>query len=195
MKISTNHSPYMKKFLRKTIVKRTQHQTKHFKNQTEKDNASFKKWVNPTKTQRKKYYENLNIKMLLITLNFEKLLYHFSQIKLIGLRRFIWINLTKSFLMTVRWLNNYFFVYVVKPLSLKTKCFTLGETSNLNNLAIKKFESHPSILIMTEIFPLATCVSLNIAKFLKFYEKFLILIVAKMVILQFCNGSLQSIFH
>ena len=59
---------------------------------------------------------------------------------------------SKSFLMTVRW-------------------FTFGETSNLNNLvevAIKKFESHPSILIMTEIFPLPTCFGLNIAKFLKF---------------------------
>ena len=43
MKIRKNHSPYMTKVLRKTIVKRTQRQTKYFKYQTEKDYASFKK--------------------------------------------------------------------------------------------------------------------------------------------------------
>ena len=49
------------------------------------------------------------------------------------------------------------FENAVKPLNIKPKGFTLSDTSNLNNpveVAIKKFESQPSILTTTENIPI-----------------------------------------
>ena len=68
---------------------KTQLQAKYFKTKTQKDYASFKKQMHFCSNfyirERTKYYENLTWKLLLIALNFEKLLYTFSEIKLKGL--------------------------------------------------------------------------------------------------------------
>ena len=61
-----NHAPYMTKTLRKAIMRRSQLQTKYFKNKSQNDYLAFKKERNFCsklyKKERKNYYNSLDIK-------------------------------------------------------------------------------------------------------------------------------------
>ena len=60
-----NQTPYMIKPLRKTIMRRSQLQTKNFKNKSQNNYLLFKKQRNVCsklyKKERKKYYDSLDI--------------------------------------------------------------------------------------------------------------------------------------
>ena len=65
-KIRANYSSYMVRALQKAIMKRTSLYRKYFKTETLKDFASFKKQINFCsnlyKKEKRKYYENLDMK-------------------------------------------------------------------------------------------------------------------------------------
>ena len=64
--LRANQVPYMTKTLRKAIMRRSQLQTKYFKNKSQKDYLAFKKQRNFCsklyKKERKNYYNSLDIK-------------------------------------------------------------------------------------------------------------------------------------
>ena len=64
--LGANHAPYMTKTLRKAIMRRSQLQTKYFKNKSQNDYLAFKKQRNFCsklyKKERKNYYNSLDIK-------------------------------------------------------------------------------------------------------------------------------------
>ena len=63
--LRANHAPYMTKTLRKAIMRRSQLQTKYFKNKSQNDYLAFKKQRNFCsklyKKERKNYYNSLGI--------------------------------------------------------------------------------------------------------------------------------------
>lgn len=94
-KIRANHPSYITKAFHRAIMKITQLQIKYFKTKTQIDYASIKKQRNLCsklyKKERRKHYEIKNmendIKNVNESINVGKALYHFSQVKLIGLRK------------------------------------------------------------------------------------------------------------
>ena len=74
--IRANHAPYLTKPLRKAIMKRSELKTKYYKYPSDSNLKNFKKQRNFCsrlyKKERKKYYNNLEIKILLTIKSFGK---------------------------------------------------------------------------------------------------------------------------
>ena len=149
-----NHAPYMTKTLRKAIMRRSQLQTKYFKNKSENNYLAFKKQRNFCsklyKKDRKKYYNSLDIKNITDNKQFWKTIKPFlsekskvtSKIKLKDKNKIISNDdkVAEEF--------STFFENVVKSLNIKPWNLSLGNTTNLSDhveIAIKKFENHPSV--------------------------------------------------
>ena len=144
----------MTKTLRKAIMRRSQLQTKYFKNKSENNYLAFKKQRNFCsklyKKDRKKYYNSLDIKNITDKKQFWKTIKPFlpekskvtSKIKLKDKNKIISNDdkVAEEF--------STFFENVVKSLNIKPRNLSLGNTTNLSDpveIAIKKFENHPSI--------------------------------------------------
>ena len=68
-----NHAPYITKTLRKTIMRRSQLETKYLKSKTQTDFKLYKKYKNfCRKRGRRKYYESLDMKNVLHSKKFWK---------------------------------------------------------------------------------------------------------------------------
>ena len=144
----------MTKTLRKAIMRRSQLQTKYFKNKSENNYLAFKKLRNFCsklyKKDMKKYYNSLDIKNITDNKQFWKTIKPFlfekskvtSKIKLKDKNKII-SNEDK-----VAEEFSTFFENVVKSLNIKPRSLSLGNTTNLSDpveIAIKTFENHPSL--------------------------------------------------
>ena len=149
----------MTKTLRKTIMRRSQLQTKYFKNKSENNYLAFKKQRNFCsklyKKERKKYYNSLDIKNITDKKQFWKTIKPFlsekskvtSKIKLKDKNKIISNDdkVAEEF--------STFFENVVKTLNIKPRNFSLGNTTHLSDpveITIKKFENHPSVQVIRE---------------------------------------------
>ena len=156
--LRANHAPYMTKTLRKAIMSRSQLQTKYFKNKSQIDYLAFKKQRNFCsklyKKERKNYYNSLDIKNITDNKQFWKTIKLFlsekikttSKIKLKDQDKIISNDkVAEEF--------SVFFENAVKSLNIKPRNLSLEDTTNLSNpveIAIKKFQNHPSVQVIRE---------------------------------------------
>ena len=74
--LRANHAPYITKTLSKTIMRRSQLETKYLKTKTQTDLKQYKKHKNFCnklyKKERRKYYKPLDMKNVLIISNYPK---------------------------------------------------------------------------------------------------------------------------
>ena len=140
-------------------MRRSQLQTKYFKNKSENNYLAFKKQRNFCsklyKKDRKKYYNSLDIKNITDNKQFWKKIKPFlsekskvtSKIKLKDKNKIIPNDdkVAEEF--------STFFENLVKSLNIKPRNLSLGNTTNLSDpveIAIKKFENHPSVQVIRE---------------------------------------------
>ena len=157
--LRANHAPYITKALRKAIMRRSQLESKYLKNRTEENKKLYKKQRNFCsrlyKKEKKNYYSNLNLKDVTDNKRFWKTVKPFlsdkgstsSQITLVKEKQIIADDkkVANSF--------NDYFENAVKSLNISENQYLLSSTSGLSDpieIAIKKFESHPSILAIKE---------------------------------------------
>ena len=153
--IRANHAPYMTKILRKTIMRRSFLKHKYYKNGTDESKRSYKKQKNYCsrlyKKERKNYYANLDLKNVTDNKLFWKTIKPFlsdkgpkcSKITLVQDQ-----NIISEDQQVSETLNN-FFKNAVASLKIDGNRLLLENTGDLSNpieIAIKKFENHPSIL-------------------------------------------------
>lgn len=157
--LRANHVPYMTKALRKAIMRRSELKTKYLKSNTVKSFQLYKKHKNFCsklyKKERKKYYNNLNLKNITDNKKFWTTVKPFlsdkgsaqSQITLVDEDKVL--SNDKEVAETF----NCFFENAVKSLELSGSIYSLTNTGNLTDpveKAIKRFEKHPSILAIKE---------------------------------------------
>lgn len=157
--IRANHAPYVTKTLRKAIMKRSNLENKYYKNRTEENKQLYKKHKNFCsklyKKEKKKYYTSLNLKEITDNKRFWKTITPFlsnknsksSQITLVNNDKIVADdeNIATTF-------NNYF-ENAVKSLEITENKYLLSNTEDLTDpieIAIKKFQYHPSILAIKE---------------------------------------------
>lgn len=157
--VRANHAPYMTKALRKAMMKRSELETRYYKTRLISDKIFYKKQKNFVsrlyKKERKAYYKNLDLKNLVDNKNFWKNIKPFFSDKGPRTKK---ITLVKNGVILsedqeVSEALNSFFNDAVKSLSIKENVDLLTPTSDLNDpidIAIKKFEFHPSILKIKE---------------------------------------------
>ena len=125
--LRANHVPYMTKTLRKAIMRRSQLQTKYFKNKSQKDYLAFKKQRNFCsklyKKERKNYYNSLDIKNITDNKQFWKTIKPFF--KIISNDD----KVAEEF--------STFFENAVKSLNIKPRNLSLEDTTNLSNPVLK----------------------------------------------------------
>ena len=144
----------MTKTLRKAIMRRSQLQTKYFKNKSENNYLAFKKQRNVCsklyKKDRKKYYNSLDIKNITDNKQFWKTIKPFLSEKSIVTSKIKLKDKNKIISNDDKVAEEFstFFENVVKSLNIKPRNLSLGNTTNLSDpveIAIKKFENHPSV--------------------------------------------------
>ena len=148
-----NHAPYMNKYLRKCIMKRSELENKYYKNKTNENLKAYKKHKNFCsklyKKERKKFYTKLNTKNVTDNKLFWRTVKPFlsdktptnSNITLINGDEIVSEDKTVS-----EKLNN-FFNNAVDDLGITESNFVNYTNGILDPVerAIKKFEDHPSI--------------------------------------------------
>ena len=157
--LKANHAPYITKALRKAIMRRFQLQTRYFRYKSQNNYTAFKKQRNFCsklyKKERKKYYNSLDTKNITDNKQFWKTIKPFlsekstttSKIKLKDQDKIISNDgkVAEEF--------SKFFENAVKSLNIVPRNLSLGDTKNLKNpveIAIKKFENHPSVQTIRE---------------------------------------------
>ena len=156
-KLRANEVPYMTKTLRKAIMKRTELETKYLKNKSKTNLSSYKKQRNFCsklyKKERKKYYNNLNIKNITENKEFWRTIKPFLSEKTKSSQK-IFICKGDEIISDDRDIaENFsqFFQNAVNSLGIENNQ-TIIEGENPVDTAIKTFENHPSIkLIKTNI--------------------------------------------
>ena len=145
--LRANHAPYITKSVRKAIMRRSQLESKFLKHKTPESRQIYTKQRNYCsrlyKKERKKYYNNLNINKITDNKQFWQTVKPLLSEK--G-TRFAHINLV------AQTLNN-FFENAVKSLGIKENQYILsntGESADPVDIALNKFEHHPSILAIKE---------------------------------------------
>ena len=167
--LRSNQAPYMTIALRKAIMRRSELESKYFKNKTNENKARFKKQKKICsklyKKDRKKFYSNLELNEITDNKLFwktikpllsEKCIH--SKISLVSNNKVISedLELAKTF-------NNYF-GNAVNNLGIKECEFDLNVDSNCNymngvDIAIHKFKDHPSIKMINEKVRFESCFS------------------------------------
>ena len=152
-RLRANHAPYITKTLRKVIMRRSQLETKYLKTKTQTDLKLYKKHKNFCsklyKKERRKYYESLGKKKVLDSKEFWKTMGPFlsdkntvlSQISIDKNNQII----SNDFVLSEEFST--FFEEAVRLLNVKPDEYYLSDTENLSNpveIAIRKFENHPS---------------------------------------------------
>ena len=157
--IRANHAPYMTKVLRKAMMKRSELETKYYKTKSISDKNNYKKQKNFVsrlyKKERKTYYKNLDIKKFTDNKTFWKNMKPFFSDKGPRSKKITLVSKGKILAedQEVSETLNSFFKDAVKSLSIKENKDLLSETGDLNDpidIAVKKFEAHPSILKIKE---------------------------------------------
>ena len=153
--VRANHAPYMTKTLRKAIMRRSALENKYYKDHSVQNNKAYKKQKNFCsklyKKERRKYYENLDVKNVTDNKNFWKTVKPLFSDKGPSNQNITLVReneILSEDTDTAKALNN-FFKNAVGSLDINENRFLLTDTENLDdpvNIAIKKFESHPSIL-------------------------------------------------
>ena len=151
-----NHAPYISKTLNNVIMHRSQLETKYLKTKTQTNLSLYKKHKNfcskLSKRERRKYYESLDMKNVLYSKEFQKTTRPFLSDKNTV---FLQISIEKNiyiYLMTLICLKS-FFEDTVRSLNVKPDEYYLSDTDNLSNpveIAIRKFENHPSVQAIKE---------------------------------------------
>ena len=152
-----NHAPYISKTLNNVIMHRSQLETKYLKTKTQTNLSLYKKHKNfcskLSKRERRKYYESLDMKNVLYSKEFQKTMRPFLSDKNTV---FSQISIEKKniyiYLMTLICLKS-FFEDTVRSLNVKPDEYYLSDTDNLSNpveIAIRKFENHPSVQAIKE---------------------------------------------
>ena len=153
--LRANHAPYITKTARKAIMWRSQLESKFLKHKTPESRQIYTKQRNYCsrlyKKERKKYYNSLNINKITDNKQFWKTIKPLLSEK--G-TMFVHINLVDNENIisedrdVAETLNN-FFENAVKSLDIKENWYVLsntGESTDPVDIAINKFEHHPSIL-------------------------------------------------
>ena len=157
--LRANHVPYMTKTLRKTIMRRSQLQTKYFKNKSQNDYLAFKKQRNFCsklyKKERKNYYNSLDIKNTTDNKQFWKTIKPFLSEKIETTSKIKLKDQDKIISNDDKVAEEFstFFENAVKSLNIKPRNLSLEDTTNLSNpveIAIKKFQNHPSVQVIRE---------------------------------------------
>ena len=157
--LRANHAPYITKSVRKAIMRRSQLESKFLKHKTPESRQIYTKQRNYCsrlyKKERKKYYNNLNINKITDNKQFWQTVKPLLSEK--G-TRFAHINLVDNEKIisedrdVAQTLNN-FFENAVKSLGIKENQYILsntGESADPVDIALNKFEHHPSILAIKE---------------------------------------------
>ena len=149
----------MTKTLRKSMMRRSQLETKYYKSKSPDDKKVYKKQKNYVsrlyKKEMKKFYHNLDLKNFLDNKTFWKNIKPLFSDKSPRNQKITLVNGDKivSDDGEVSESLNTFFRDAVHNLDIKENIFLLNETTNIDDpidMAIKKFESHPSILKIQE---------------------------------------------
>ena len=151
-----NHTPYMTKTLRKAIMRRSQLQTKYFKNKSQNDYLAFKKQRNFCsklyKKERKNYYNSLDIKNITDNKQFWKTIKPFLSEKIRTTSKIKLKNQDKIISNDDKVAEEFstFLENAVKSLNIKPRDLSLEDTTNPVEIAIKKFQNHPSVQVIRE---------------------------------------------
>ena len=158
--VRANQAPYMTKALRKAIMTRSSLKNKLYKNFTHENNRAFKKQRNFCsrlyKKERKKYYENLNVKNITDNKLFWKTVKPFlsekgnPSLKITLVEGEVIISEDQEVAQKL----NEFFSNSVRLLDIPTNSYITNPTDDCLidpiEIAIQKFDSHPSVLKIRE---------------------------------------------
>ena len=151
--LRANEVPYMTKTLRKAIMKRTELETKYLKYRTKTNLTSYKKQRNFCsklyKKERKKYYNNLNIKNITENKEFWRTVKPFLSEKTKTSQK-IFITKDEKIMSDDQDIAEHFskfFKNAVNSLGIENNQITV-EGENPVDTAIKTFENHPSIKLI-----------------------------------------------
>ena len=153
--IRGNNVPYMTKTLRKAIMRRSELQTKYFKNGTIESRKTFKKQKNYCsrlyKKERKNYYEKLGVNNITDNRKFWKTIKPLLGDKSSVSTKITLVKNDRIISEDDEVANTFkdFFDTAVQSLNLTCDEDFLCDTSNLSNpidIAIEKFKNHPSII-------------------------------------------------
>ena len=166
--VRANHMPYMTKYHRKAIMKRSALEKKYYKSKSLVDKQAFKKQRNYCnriyKREKRKYFKNLNLKKLTDNKTFWKTVKPFLSNKGDFHKKITLIegeNIILEDKEVAEKLSNYF-ENAVKSLEIIENNDILTPVNGIDDnvdIAIKKYENHPSILVIKEK------VSLNLPSF------------------------------
>ena len=158
--IRANQAPYMTKALRKSIMKRSELETKFHRSKTLSSQKAFKKQKNFVsklyKKERKKFYKNLDLNNFTDNKKFWKTVKPLfsnkgpNNPKITIVKNDNIITEDKDVAETL----NTFFQNAVESLQIEENEYLINPTECINNpieIAITKFESHPSILKIKEM--------------------------------------------
>ena len=156
--LRANHVPYMTKALRKAIMKRSELESKHVKNKTNENLKSYKKQRNFCsklyKKERKKYYEMLDLKNVTDNKEFWKTVKPFLSDKVTTFPKISLVEKGEIISDESKVANSFsnFFENAIRSLGIKANEHS-QENYDLKNpveIAIKKFEQHPSINLINK---------------------------------------------
>ena len=157
--IRANHVPYTSKTLRKAIMRRSNLENKYLKNRTPENKLLYRRQKNYCsrlyKKERKMYYANLNLTKIKDNNRFWKTLKPFLTDKGVNTPKITLIGnqLIVNADVEVAGTLNSFFPDATKSLHINENRYILNDTLDLTDpidIALKKFESHPSILIIKD---------------------------------------------
>ena len=153
--LRANQQPYITKTLRKAIMKRSELERKYYKNSSPANNKAYrkqKKFCSKLyKKERKKYYSNLDIKNITDNKKFWKTMKPFFSEKGVFSQNITLVNndsIISSDQEVCETLNN-FFKSAVDSLNIIEHKDLITDSKHLIDpveIAIKKFENHPSVL-------------------------------------------------
>ena len=160
-----NHKPYMTKSLRKAIMRRSALENKYYRNKSEETYKAYKKQRNFTnkllKKEKKRYFSNLKLN------NFTDNKKFWNTVKPLfsncggGSQKITLVKDDKiiSNDKDVAETFNEFFKNSVKSLNISQNRHLINDTGNLTDpveIAMKKFEKHPSIIDIKELMEVNT---------------------------------------
>ena len=158
--VRANHATYMTKTLRKAIMRRSNLENKYLKNRNPENKMVYRKQKNYCsrlyKIERKRYYSNLNLKTITDNKRFFKTMKPFLTKKGVNSGKITLIE-NESILSAdgdVAEFLNSFSSDATKSLGINENQYILNDTLHIVDsidIALKKFESHPSILKINEI--------------------------------------------
>ena len=157
--VRANEAPYITKTLRKAIMRRSQLENKYRKQRTRENKTLYKKQKNVCsrlyKKERAKYYANLDIKKITDNKTFWKTIKPFLSNKSTNSGKIL-LSENETILTdeeTISETFNDFFKKSVEMLQINENKYQLDNVDDMSDpiqIAITKFQNHPSILLIKE---------------------------------------------